>query len=166
MLSAKIVGNMMESKKPSRTTAQTDAVPVMKIATMAQTAAAVEKRPSSLEGAIRFMIAEPANRPIMKPNRCHFRVICRGLFRGARKRALREANHEASDSHLSAYVKKFSDDAANQMLVMPDALVGFGRGFRFCKRLSASLANFGQMCKIDQNCDKQKYSCDRQDTCR
>ena len=73
MLSAKIVGNMIESKKPSSTTAQTDTVPVKKIATIAQTAAAVEKMPSSLEGAIRFMIAEPAKRPIMNPSKCHQR---------------------------------------------------------------------------------------------
>ena len=43
---------------------------------------------------------------------------------------LREANHEASDADLGAHVKKFGDDAANQVLVMPDALMGFGRGLR------------------------------------
>jgi hypothetical protein len=51
MLSAKIVGNMMESKKPSRTTAPTGAIPVVTIATIVHTAAAVEKRPSSFGAA-------------------------------------------------------------------------------------------------------------------
>src|SRR5580704_8354978 len=69
MLSAKIVGNMTESKKPSSTTAHTGAVPVVKIATTVHTAAAVEKRPSSLGGATRFMIAEPAKRPIRSEER-------------------------------------------------------------------------------------------------
>src|SRR6202021_94423 len=81
MLSAKIVGNRMESKKPRRTTAQTETGPVMKIAMTAQTAAEVEKIPSSLAGATRFIIAEPAKRPTMKPKRCHQRKFA-AVFSG------------------------------------------------------------------------------------
>src|SRR6516164_3890459 len=89
-------------------------------------------------------------------------VIRRRLFGRAGKHALRETNYEARDSYLSADVEKLGDDAADQVLVVPDARVGWRRGFWLRERFTGSLANFGQVSKIDQNGDQQKYSRDRQ----
>jgi hypothetical protein len=74
-LSARIVGNMTESKKPSSTTPQTAAVPVPTTAMMVHSAAEAANNASSLEGATCFVIAEPANR-------CYFRNLGRRFFRG------------------------------------------------------------------------------------
>src|SRR5260370_15091340 len=74
-LRAKIVGNMMEQKKPSSTTAHTGAAPEPTIAVKVHRKAQTAKSPNSLGGAIRFIIADPAKRPIMKPIKCHFRKL-------------------------------------------------------------------------------------------
>ena len=79
MLSAKIVGNMMEWKNPMSTTAATGIIPEPSNATAAQTSDAAAKRDSSLGAAIFFMVAEPAKRPIMNPiwwsNKYHAAVL-------------------------------------------------------------------------------------------
>src|ERR1700730_10933506 len=79
ILSAKIVGNMIESKKPSSTTAQTGAPPDPAMAVKVQRKAQAAKSPKSLGGAIRFIMADPAKRPTMKPIRCHFRTLAAAL---------------------------------------------------------------------------------------
>ena len=78
-LSAKIVGNMIESKKPSRTTAHTEIAPDPAIAVQVHRKAQAAKNPNSRGGAIRFIIADPAKRPIMKPIKCHFRKFAAAL---------------------------------------------------------------------------------------
>ena len=78
-LSAKIVGNMIESKKPSRTTAHTDTAPDPAIAVQVHKKAQTAKNPNSLGGAIRFIIADPAKRPTIKPFKCHFKKLAATL---------------------------------------------------------------------------------------
>src|SRR5713101_1262075 len=74
-LSAKIVGNMIESKKPSSTKAHTETAPDPAIAVQVHRKAQTAKNPNNLGGAIRFIIADPAKRPIMKPIKCHFKKL-------------------------------------------------------------------------------------------
>src|ERR1700691_2867754 len=87
-------------------------------------------------------------------------VVRGGFFRSAGQRVLREANHEAGDANLRAHVKELGDNAANQVFVMPNTLVGLGRGLWRGQRFAARLAHFRQMSKIDQRRDEQKDSCD------
>src|SRR6202050_1443518 len=86
-------------------------------------------------------------------------VVRGGFFRSAGEVVLREANHEAGDSYLRAHVKEFGDDAANQVFVMPNTLVGLGRGLWRRQHFAARFAHFRQMSKIDQRRDEQKDSC-------
>src|SRR5438874_4891602 len=67
MLSAKIVGNMIEWKNPMSTTAQTGIRPEVSTATVAQISEAAANRDNNRGGAIFFIIAEPMNRPAMNP---------------------------------------------------------------------------------------------------
>src|SRR5256885_2229262 len=62
MPSAKMVGNIMEWKKPMNTTAHTGITPVASKATVAQTRDAPAKRDSKRGAAIFFISAEPMNR--------------------------------------------------------------------------------------------------------
>ena len=111
------------------------------------------------------MIAEPAKRPIMKSEKVPLEIVSRGFFRCAGNRVLREANHETRDAHLRAYVEEFGDDAANQMLVMPDILVSFGRSFRFRQRFAARLRALpADAREIDQSRDEQEIFPRSQDT--
>src|ERR1700682_4406431 len=77
--SAKIVGNMIESKKPRSTTAHTETAPDPAIAVQVHRKAQTAKNPNSLGGGIRFIIADPAKRPTMKPIKCHFRQLAAAL---------------------------------------------------------------------------------------
>src|SRR5260370_17760966 len=74
-LSAKIVGNMIESKKPSSTKAHTETAPDPAIAVQVHRKAQTAKNPNNLGGAIRFMIADPPKHPIMNPITCHFKKL-------------------------------------------------------------------------------------------
>ena len=78
-LSAKIVGNMIESKKPSSTKAHTETAPDPAIAVQVHRKAQTAKNPNNLGGAIRFIIADPAKRPTMKPIKCHFKKLAATL---------------------------------------------------------------------------------------
>ena len=79
-LSAKIVGNMIESKKPSSTTAHTETAPDPAIAVQVHRKAQTAKNPNSLGGAIRFIIADQAKPPIMKPIKCHVKKLAATLL--------------------------------------------------------------------------------------
>src|SRR6516165_5147769 len=71
-LSAKMVGNMIELKKPANTTAQIAATLDVASATTTHRNPPAAKIDSSRGGATYFMIADPVNQPSMKPNRCSF----------------------------------------------------------------------------------------------
>ena len=66
-LSAKIVGNIMELKKPARTIARTEARPEAPIPMTTQTSAPKPKTESSLGAGMRFIIHDPENLPIINP---------------------------------------------------------------------------------------------------
>jgi len=72
-LSANMVGNMIELKKPAKTTAQIAAMVDVTSATTTHRKPPAAKIDSSLGAGTYFMIADPENRPSMKPNRCSFR---------------------------------------------------------------------------------------------
>src|SRR5258708_25710437 len=67
MLSEKIVGKLMEWKKPMSTTAHTGITPVASKATVTQRRDAPAKRDSKRAAAIFFISAEPTKRPAMNP---------------------------------------------------------------------------------------------------
>src|SRR6202142_295283 len=73
MLSAKIVGNMMEWKKPISTIAYTGSTPEANSAIVAQSRAATANNKSNRRGGIFFPRPEPINRPAMNPNWCRKR---------------------------------------------------------------------------------------------
>ena len=64
---------MIEWKNPIITTAQTGASPVIAIAIAPQTNEHAANIASSRFGATLFIVADPANRPIMNPSKCHLR---------------------------------------------------------------------------------------------
>src|SRR5260370_37211990 len=70
MLRAKIVGNMIEWKKPIRTMAKTETRPELATETAAQTSEPPANRANRFGGEIRFIMPEPPKRPIMKPRMC------------------------------------------------------------------------------------------------
>src|SRR5258708_20772583 len=70
MLNAKIVGNMIEWKKPIATTAHTETIPVMLIAMTPQIAEPPANKASSIVGDTFCIISEPRILPIMNPRRC------------------------------------------------------------------------------------------------
>ena len=70
MPSAKMVGNIMEWKKPMNTTAHTGITLVASKATVAQTRDAPAKRDSKPGAATFFISAEPMKRPAIKPTWC------------------------------------------------------------------------------------------------
>src|ERR1700678_3625938 len=72
-LNAKIVGNIIELKKPAKTTAQTAGDPVVLSATATQRNPPPANMESRRGAEMYFMIHDPLNRPIMKPNKCSFR---------------------------------------------------------------------------------------------
>ena len=72
-LKAKIVGNMMEWKKPMKTTAQMGASPEVLIASRMEMRAPAAKIESRRGAEIIFITADPAKRPIMNPSRWNFR---------------------------------------------------------------------------------------------
>src|ERR1700730_13337872 len=61
MLSAKIVGNMMEWKNPMKTTAHTGTKPEASKTTVTQIREAAAKRDNNRGAAIFFLIADPMN---------------------------------------------------------------------------------------------------------
>src|SRR5215471_15840745 len=69
-LSANMVGNMIELKKPANTTAQIAAMVDLLSATTTHRNPPAAKTDNSLGAATYFMIADPVNRPSIKPNRC------------------------------------------------------------------------------------------------
>src|SRR6059058_3375677 len=121
MPSAKMVGNIMEWKKPMNTTAHTGITPVASKATVAQTRDAPAKRDSK-PGAATFFISGADETPGHKAHlvqqqiqRCHLR-------RCSWNRELRVANHEACYSNLSTDIEKLRDDAFDQMRMRQHAL--------------------------------------------
>src|SRR6266496_3618226 len=73
MLSAKMVGNMIEWKKPIRTTAHKVATPEPKSTTQRQIRVEIANKERILGGATRFITYEPENLPTMNPFRCSFK---------------------------------------------------------------------------------------------
>ena len=67
MLSAKIVGNMIEWKNPISTTAHTGTMPFPTNATVTHTRQPTAKIESSRGAGMRFISAEPVKRPDMNP---------------------------------------------------------------------------------------------------
>src|SRR6267154_3795987 len=72
-LKAKIVGKKMEWKNPRRTRAQIGTAPDANSTHVRHVIAAKPNHESSLGAATCFIMADPANRPIMKPSRCNFK---------------------------------------------------------------------------------------------
>ena len=73
MLSAKIVGNMIEWKKPSSTIPANAGAPLVKITSKTDATLPIANAANMCAGRIFLIRADPANRPIMNPSRCSFR---------------------------------------------------------------------------------------------
>src|SRR6267378_1377538 len=84
-LSAKMVGNMMESKKPSSTTAHTGAAPDPRTAVKVHRKAQTAKNPNSLGGAIRFIIADPRSEEHTSELQSRRDLVCRLLLEKKKK---------------------------------------------------------------------------------
>lgn len=70
MLSAKIVGNMMERKKPISTRTHTDAGPLTESATIMEPKEPAPKIERSRAAGTLFISTDPPKRPSIKPIQC------------------------------------------------------------------------------------------------